>query len=62
MLQSVNSEKLTKVKNPPNSLTTPTQVLPTSHLTLTYLSLAEFQKLFVPLPTLKSGTIPHISH
>lgn len=62
MLQIVNSEKLTNVKVYPYSLTTPKQLLPTSHATLTQLSLAEFQKLFVPLPTLKSGTIHHLSH
>lgn len=43
----------TNVKLSPNSLTSPTQPLPTSHPTPTQLSLLRFQKKFVPLPTLK---------
>lgn len=43
----------TNVKLSPNFLTSPTQPLPNSHTTLTQLSLFEFQKKFVPLPTLE---------
>lgn len=43
----------TNVKLSLNSLTSPTQPLPNSHLTLTQLSLLEFQKKFVPLPTMQ---------
>ena len=43
----------TNVKLPPNSLTSPTQPLPTSNTSLGQLSLLEFQKKFVPLPTLE---------
>ena len=41
------------VKLSPNFLTSPTQPLPNSHTTLTQLSLLEFQKKFVPLPTMQ---------
>lgn len=43
----------TNVKLSPNSLTSPTQPPPSSHPTLSQLSLLEFQKKFVPLPTMK---------
>lgn len=43
----------TNVKLSPNSLTTPTQPPPTFHPSLGQLSLLEFQKKFVPLPTMK---------
>lgn len=43
----------TNVKLYLNSLTSPTQTRPTSHPTLTQLSLLEFQKKFVPLPTMQ---------
>ena len=44
---------LTNVKLYPDSLTSLTQPLPTSNTTLGQLSLLEFQKKFVPLPTMK---------
>lgn len=43
----------TNVKLSPNFLTSPTQPPLTSHPTLTQLSLLEFQKKFVPLPTMQ---------
>lgn len=43
----------TNVKLSPNFLTSPTQPLPNSHPTLTQLSLLEFQKKFVHLPTMQ---------
>ena len=45
----------TNVKLSLNSLTSPTKPLPTSHPTLAQLSLVEFQKKFVPLPTMKKA-------
>lgn len=53
MLQNVNKELLTDVKELHNALTTPTQNPPISHTTPTQLSLWRFQKLFVPLPTME---------
>ena len=61
MLQNVNGKVQTNVKIPPNPLTSRPQPLPTSHATLTQLSLARFQKLFVPLPTLKRAIFAQLT-
>lgn len=53
MLQSVNNYLQTNVKLSRNSLTTPTHPPPNSHPTPTQLPLWRFQKIFVPLPTMK---------
>lgn len=62
MLQNVNKELLTDVKELHNTLTTPTQTPLTSHTTPTQLSLARFQNKFVPLPTLKRVISAHSSY
>ena len=62
MLQNVNGKMLTSVKVSPNPLTSLTQDPQTSHSTLTQLSLTQFQKLFVPLPTLKRAIFAQLTH
>lgn len=54
MLRNVNTKTLTNVKARPNSLTTPRQDPLTSSVTLAQLSLARFEKKFVPLQTLRN--------
>ena len=54
MLRNVNTKTLTNVKARPNSLTTPRKHPHTSSATLAQLSLASFQKKFVPLQTLRN--------
>ena len=52
----------TNVKLSLNLLTPPTQHRPTSHPTLTQLSLFRFRKKFVPLPTLKRAIFAPLLH
>lgn len=62
MLRNVNTKTLTNVKARTNSLTTPRKHPHISSATLAQLSLARFEKKFVPLQTLRGVPVSNGSH